>query len=208
MDGGANRWFTYIDENGLADQIKSPCYLTGDMDSITEASIKRLDALKYQKILTPDQDATDCTKSVIAIEPFLQPNNVRMREIRICCWRLLIAKKIFWMQIETVFLLTDFGGRIDHTMSQIGTLFKLLKIVPQANVYLMGNATLAWLLCPGKHEMEIPKKLVEEEIWCSYIPINGPTCVTTEGLKWDLGKTFYETLLIKISLKCDFIFSS
>lgn len=85
MDGGANRWFTYIDENGLADQIKSPCYLTGDMDSITEASIKRLDALKYQKILTPDQDATDCTKSVIAIEPFLQPNNVRMREIRICC---------------------------------------------------------------------------------------------------------------------------
>lgn len=76
VDGGANHWFNYMDENALVDYLKAPDYSTGDMDSITKESIKRLEALKCKRICTPDQNHTDCTKSIIAIQPLLAPNNV------------------------------------------------------------------------------------------------------------------------------------
>lgn len=71
VDGGANQWFRFIAENNLDDCIKPPHFLTGDMDSVSDESLQRLDALKCQRICTPDQDETDCTKSLIAIRPYL-----------------------------------------------------------------------------------------------------------------------------------------
>ena len=82
--------------------------------------------------------------------------------------------------------MTDFGGRIDQTMSQINTLFKR-PIPDHINVFLWSHQTLAWLLEPGQHEILIPVDFVAKEFWCSYIPMNGQTVVTTIGLKWDLS---------------------
>lgn len=78
MDGGANNYFKFIDENKLSDSIEEPHYLTGDMDSITDESKKRLEAMKCQQIDTPDQDEPDCPKSLIAIRPFLETKEVNI----------------------------------------------------------------------------------------------------------------------------------
>lgn len=83
-------------------------------------------------------------------------------------------------------IITDFGGRIDQTMSQINALFKTIS--DSINVYLRSHDTLAWLLCAGQHQIEIPKTFVTDEFWCSYIPMNGSSIVSTTGLKWDLSK--------------------
>lgn len=56
------------------------------------------------------------------------------------------------------------------------------------HVYLISHEALSWLLCSGRHQIEIPQKLVNDEIWCSYVPMSGTTCITTTGLKWDLSK--------------------
>lgn len=82
--------------------------------------------------------------------------------------------------------MTDFGGRIDQTMSQINTLFKT-PLPADVNVYLRSHDALAWLLLPGHHEIKVPEKLISDEIWCGYIPMNGTCCVTTTGFKWDLS---------------------
>lgn len=87
------------------------------------------------------------------------------------------------LQIENVLIFTDFSGRIDHTISQINTLFKM----KLDKLYLLSNNTLAWLLLPGKHRISVPQRFVEEQIWCAHIPIGSSCCVTTRGLKWDLG---------------------
>lgn len=82
--------------------------------------------------------------------------------------------------------MTDFGGRIDQTMSQINTLVK--RPLPEdVNVYLKSCDTLAWILCPGQHEIKVPEEFVTKEMWCGYIPINGSANVTTTGLKYDLS---------------------
>lgn len=56
--------------------MASPNFITGDMDSVTEDSLQRLDTLNCQQIYTPDQMETDCTKSLIAIQPYLQSTQV------------------------------------------------------------------------------------------------------------------------------------
>lgn len=76
VDGGANEWFKYITENKLEDSIEAPHFLTGDMDSITENSKNRLNVMNCKQIPTPDQNETDCTKSLITIRPYLKPAKV------------------------------------------------------------------------------------------------------------------------------------
>lgn len=76
VDGGANHWFEFIAKNNLVNGIENPHYLTGDMDSITNESSERLKTMNCQQISTPDQMDTDCTKSIIAIQPYLEPQKV------------------------------------------------------------------------------------------------------------------------------------
>lgn len=76
VDGGANRWFDYVTKHNLQDKIEQPNFCTGDMDSITEESIERLNQMNCQRILTPEQDETDCTKSVFTMQPFFTVDNV------------------------------------------------------------------------------------------------------------------------------------
>lgn len=83
-------------------------------------------------------------------------------------------------------MMTDFGGRIDQTLSQINTLFKQ-PVPDDVNVYLMSHDAVAWLLWPGEHEIIVPQEFVTNEYWCSYVPMNGRCCVTTNGFKWDLS---------------------
>lgn len=86
-------------------------------------------------------------------------------------------------------MMTDFGGRIDQLLSQVNTLFKH-PLPTSIRVYLRSFDTLAWLLTPGHHSITIPEEFVANEIWCGYIPMNGETCVTTTGLKYDLSMCF------------------
>lgn len=111
------------------------------------------------------------------------------RNISTCLtWLIILLSHCVFLffKIKNVFFLTDFGGRIDQTMSQINTLFKH-PIPDHINVFLWSHQTLAWLLAPGQHQIQVPMDFVANEIWCSYVPMNGQTCVTTDGLKWDLG---------------------
>lgn len=84
VDGGANHWFNYIMDNKL-DDIEAPHFLTGDMDSISDESSERLKALNCQRIPTPDQSDTDCTKSLIAIKLDLESKKVSIKKKKVPC---------------------------------------------------------------------------------------------------------------------------
>lgn len=77
VDGGANRWFQYTDQNKL-NGLEKPHFLTGDMDSISNESEERLQAMNCERIETPDQNHTDCTKALMVIEPLLERKQVHV----------------------------------------------------------------------------------------------------------------------------------
>lgn len=48
----------------MLDNLEKPSLVTGDMDSITEESIKRLTEMNVKFVNTPDQDYTDLEKAL------------------------------------------------------------------------------------------------------------------------------------------------
>lgn len=81
VDGGANRWFKFIEENDLKDAIEEPSCVCGDMDSISQESIERLTNMNIEFIHTPDQDDTDLTKALMVSKPFIDNHGVNITYI-------------------------------------------------------------------------------------------------------------------------------
>lgn len=95
VDGGANQWFKFIEENKLDGAIERPHFLTGDMDSISDESSERLKIMNCQLIPTPDQDETDCTKSLIAIQSHLETQQVYFLLFQSIAISGMIRRRIF-----------------------------------------------------------------------------------------------------------------
>lgn len=167
VDGGANRWLKFVNNFGKGVRILPPDYLTGDLDSISAETTESIIKLGCQSVITPDQNETDFTKSLLELRDIYVQRNIKL-----------------------VINIMEFSGRIDHILSQINTLFKANACMSGIDVYLMSKNSLAWLLERGTHTIVVPKIFVEEQRWCAHVPIGEKTIVTTKGLKWDLSECF------------------
>lgn len=182
IDGGANRWLEFIEKNDLLGVIEKPSFVSGDMDSITEESTKRLNEMNVQFINTPDQDYTDLEKAL----QIIHQQNVFCEILAIyflypICYFNFFALAI--LQIRKVLIISEHSGRIDQILSQINMLHKN----QLGELYLLSHDSLAWILRPGIHHLQVPEQFVKEEIWCSYMPFGSVCRVTTRGLKYDLS---------------------
>lgn len=170
VDGGANQWLRFADQRLSAAeraQLRRADMLTGDMDSVREATRAKLAAAGTRIVRTPDQDHTDYTKALLELRPAL----------------------VGEQRIRTVVTLVDSSGRIDHIMANINTMCKALELLPAGTeVLVMCGESMSWLLEAGEHCIEVPPALVRAQRWCSYVPIGGACTVTTTGFKWDLSE--------------------
>lgn len=66
VDGGGNRWLTFLDslKSDSRPNVRIADYLTGDFDSISVASKGRLIEMGTEIVSTPNQDETDFTKAL------------------------------------------------------------------------------------------------------------------------------------------------
>lgn len=83
MDGGGDRWLTFLDElqSDSDRHIKVAEMLTGDLDSISDASKLRLSEMGTEIIPTPDQDETDFTKALKLVKTSGKEVNIILRRI-------------------------------------------------------------------------------------------------------------------------------
>ncbi|XP_053671788.1 thiamin pyrophosphokinase 1 [Anopheles nili] len=173
VDGGTNRWVDFVKGNiNGENQLKPPDLVTGDFDSCNQEAMAYVEQLKctngflcltQQIVHTPDQNATDFTKSLKVLKSHGYDG-----------------------QINRVLALCESSGRLDQIMANLNTLFLAGAILPRTDVYLRSSNSLSWLLQPGEHCIDIPQRLVNERIWCSLIPIGQGCLCRTEGLKWNL----------------------
>lgn len=147
-------------------KLKPPDLITGDFDSITEETKEFFNNSNITHYIhTPDQNETDFTKAVQIVKPILEQEH-----------------------IQDIIVFHDTSGRFDQIMANINTLYKYEQAF--FNIHLLSGNSLTWLLKPGKHSITIPIELVEEQRWCSLIPIGQEANVTTKGLKWNLSKLY------------------
>lgn len=161
VDGGTNRWLTFLKKNKIQDKLTHPTLITGDLDSCHTESLKFFSRTKI--IQTLDQDETDFTKCLRVLEPFIAE-----------------------LDISYIIALGETSGRFDQIIANINTLFKNNQKSSDVlrPVYILSSTSISWLLPKGHHRIYIPEKL--RSMWCSLIPFGHPTKVTTKGLKWNL----------------------
>ena len=77
-------------------------------------------------------------------------------------------------------------------MSALSTLHKW----PHLRLVLWGDGSMAQLLAPGKHVIRPAKEF--EGPTCGLVPLSGPARISTQGLKWDLGKNPHYLQLLQV----------
>lgn len=159
VDGGANQVYASGDPSSYI-----PDLISGDFDSIKAEVLDYYKEKNVEIIETQDQNYTDFTK----------------------CLK-IVFNKIKSLEIERIIVLGGLGGRFDHQLSNINTLYKMRDCKFDANIqiYLISQTSVVFLLFKGKNTIEINTGFEDE--MCGLIPIGG-LCehVTTSGLKYNL----------------------
>lgn len=160
-DGGSNVLKVYSDE---VHETFLPDYISGDFDSIDKNTYdyyKSISTVEFVK--TDDQNATDFTK----------------------CIRVMMGKS---STLTNLLVFCSLGGRFDHTVGIIHTLYLLNDTYPNLQIYLITDHDITFLL-HGNHLNRIHIQSKYNGNICSLVPMGQPAHVETKGLKWNLNKT-------------------
>ncbi|KAJ1415672.1 thiamine pyrophosphokinase [Ochromonadaceae sp. CCMP2298] len=165
-DGAANRLH---DAMGVGDRAAYvPDFILGDLDSLRADVSAYYTNLGTQVTLLEDQEENDMDKSVMHIRSLLDEKGEKGgRE-------------------STLIVLGAQGGRFDHEMAAISSLFRWQGAF--SRVLLLSEDSCTSLLSPGLHCIRpVRSSLVREGETCGLLPIGGPVrSVTTCGLQWNL----------------------
>uniref|UniRef100_A0A1B6FRE0 Thiamin pyrophosphokinase thiamin-binding domain-containing protein n=1 Tax=Cuerna arida TaxID=1464854 RepID=A0A1B6FRE0_9HEMI len=167
-DGGTDRWYKFVSLLKCQSELKQmhPDFVSGDFDSIKPETLAKCKENGVTVIPTPDQDKTDFTK---ALEEIM---------------------KLTRNEIDSVIVIVEDSGRLDHIMSNLNTLYNTSEVFGSSCVrlYLFSTETLTWLLPAGSHEIQVPQSFVQCQAKCGLIPLGAPCVVSSSGLKWNLEK--------------------
>lgn len=168
VDGGANRWFHFLQGT----ECITPELITGDMDSIKETVLTYFTSKGTELIPTPDQNETDFTKALRHIHRYITSKS---------------------MQLDGVIAVCETSGRLDQILTNLNTLYKAKDILGNIPVYQLAKDSLTWLLPPGSHQINVGDAIVRTGGWCSLVPLGAEVeHVTTTGLKWNLNNRVLE----------------
>jgi thiamine pyrophosphokinase len=87
--------------------------------------------------------------------------------------------------IDQILAVGALGGRFDHQMANISTLYKYSRM----KIYLISFESIVFLLEAGRHSIDSCLNDMFK-INCGLLPMKGAAVVKTSGLKWDLDETF------------------
>lgn len=74
MDGGANRWFHFLEGT----ECMVPEFITGDMDSVKQTISTYFTSRGAEVISTPDQNETDFTKALKHVHRYIISQNLQV----------------------------------------------------------------------------------------------------------------------------------
>ena len=166
VDGGTSVWHEVVKDVGAEVDSPVPNLICGDLDSADMADVEYFKGLGAKVVATPDQDQTDFTKALMELASLHQQGEEGVAGA------------------EAIVTFVETGGRMDHVMGNIQSLFLAPRLAPALPpIYLCSSHSLSWLLPPGQHHLAVPQPA---PLHCGLLPLDGLAIVTTTGLRWDL----------------------
>lgn len=147
-----------------------PNVMIGDLDSIRRDVEEYYTGEGIELVTKKSQDENDSQKALGHIVEIYKGNNA---------WKEKSASKIM--------IMGPFGGRLDHTLSNLSTLIKFSCEHPSFSLCMISKAAMVVPILPGK-TMYLRAKGFEKDSGIGIIPAHGRcSYVKTTGLKWNLG---------------------
>lgn len=210
VDGGANRLYEWFSSKKIIENITQkifiPDYICGDLDSI-EPHVLDYYASKGSKcIRLVNQDLTDFTKSLkftvsCVKEGVVDSNliteskeygkhyyakNSQLNENLISeLTTKFMQENMSKVHIEEIFCFADFGGRLDHAIAILNSLFDVC--LKNIKTFIMGSESMTFLLRKGINIIYLDNYEIWNGKYCGLLPIGGSAYVTSHGLKWNLN---------------------
>jgi thiamine pyrophosphokinase len=172
-DGASNRLYQWSKSR---QEKFIPDYIIGDLDS-THQELRDYYQNQGSKVFKVKcQDSTDFTKCLrFASECLKNSDFTNFSDLQS-----LITKRI---EFNSIYCFCGFGGRFDHAMSNINSLF--LPCIRDLCTYIVSDESFTFLLKKGTNLIYFKNDNFSGK-YCGYFPVGSPTKVTTKGLKWDL----------------------
>lgn len=160
-DGAANVMHDFQADHSTLSYV--PDIICGDMDSIRPKVLTHYKVQGSEILSSSCQDTTDFTK---------------------CVSELLQRRGNRQLQFDQIIAVGSTGGRLDHLMAMIQTLF-LFPSDSLPPIFIVAAQSVTFLLQPGNHCIKVSCDMVGSD--CGLIPVAQPChSVTTSGLKWNL----------------------
>ncbi|KAL4458874.1 hypothetical protein ABPG75_013739 [Micractinium tetrahymenae] len=170
-DGGANRLYDELPRmlpGRPADAVRAqylPTVIKGDLDSLRPdvAAFYRQHGVAIED-LSADQDSTDLQKCIQFVRQQAEEQGLQLQQL-------------------TLVALGALGGRLDHTLSNLSTLY----MYPDMSLVLLGDGNLARLVPAGRAVIRPDRRL--EGPTCGLVPCAGGAVASSSGLRWNLHST-------------------
>lgn len=190
-DGGVNRLYQWCQRLGRNPSDYLPDVICGDLDSI-DPTIRDFYALytdRVQFILLSNQDLTDFTKSLRLVvkcigrgefdEEIFKTNPDGFTSLR--------KRSSDTERIDSIYCVGEFSGRVDHSLSNLHTLYD--KNLADVQILMIAADSLTFLLKPGSNLIAFHKSQPIHLIGkhCGLIPLGEAVRTRTSGLKWNLN---------------------
>lgn len=163
VDGGSNRlyeWrFNYNkknNNNNNDDQIYIPNYICGDLDSIEDHVFNYYQSKGVKFIKITNQDLTDFSKTLrFAINCVSNGKNDselidHNPDVEYSLTEQVI-NKLNRVKINQIYCFCDFGGRLDHALGNLSTLYD--ECLAETNTYIISSESLTFLLKKGQNKI-------------------------------------------------------
>jgi thiamine pyrophosphokinase len=203
VDGGLNQLF-YWQKRALASttlsssdrdesQLYFPDYVCGDLDSADIDILKLYEARGSIRIQLYNQDLTDFEKTLRfavncirngQLDTGLVNHSDQSSEFSLTEDRIASLRPASFDQIYTV---CDFGGRLDHAISNLNTLYS--QCVSEMNAFILSSESVTFLLKKGLNVIYADDgDLFAPARYCGFFPFGREAVVSTYGLKWNLTR--------------------
>lgn len=132
-----------------------------------------IDAVKLPKIVkVDDQDTNDLQKCINYISSFTEPGHF-------------------------ILVFGGLGGRLDQELASLNVMHQF----QQYRIIFFNERSVMTSLGPGSHRLKLPDSYFRREAKCGFMPLAGPSVVTTSGFRWNLqGQGKHGVLAAKISM--------
>ena len=200
VDGGANRLYEWrfrrkqFNNNNEDDdreaRIYIPDFICGDLDSIEEHTLSYYQSKRTICVRLNNQNFSDFTKTLKFTVNCLK-NGIYDRQIfetndkgsKYCLTENDLSK-IDRIDIDAIFCFCDFGGRLDHGLSNLHSLYD--NCVQELNTFIVSSECVTFLLRKGNNVIYVDDEHSRGK-YCGVFPLGRPTRATTYGLKWNLN---------------------